>query len=373
MVLAGGTAAYLALRPHLAWARKVAQGVPTLQAWELPGEPPRDEVERARALIGAAVLAPSTWNSQPWQFEVDGETIRLLADPRRAMPIIDPTRKSMMISLGAALENLLITARAYGLMPTVDYFPRGLGNPVVAEITLANGDLRRDRGLFHAIPDRRTNRRQYDGRGIFPENRAQLTAQVPENYRLHWMNDRDDIRELAQIAKQAAEARVLDRRAETEQLAWMRFGEDEARKRGDGVTVDALELEGLARWLAGRYFSPRSWFLRFGAQVAGKRARDGFRSAGAVALLTSTQTGENAWLMGGQTYERFALCATALGIAQHPINESIDTDRYRGEVLKRFTAAPAEEPLMLVRLGHARLPGPAVRRSVMVVASFRNS
>src|SRR5439155_23751098 len=118
LVLAGGTVAYLALRPHLAAARKAAQSVPTLQAWELPGEPPRDEVERARALIGAAVLAPSTWNSQPWQFEVDGETIRLLADPRRAMPIIDPTRKSMMISLGAALEDLLITARAFGLMPT---------------------------------------------------------------------------------------------------------------------------------------------------------------------------------------------------------------------------------------------------------------
>ena len=46
-----------------------------------------------------------------------------------------------MISLGAALENLLITARAYGLRPTVSYFPRGAGNPEVAEVTWANGDV----------------------------------------------------------------------------------------------------------------------------------------------------------------------------------------------------------------------------------------
>jgi len=254
----------------------------------------------------------------------------------------------------------------------VSYFPRGASSPVVAEVALANGDMRRDRSLFHAIPDRRTNRREYDGRGIFPENRAQLTAQIPENYRLHWMDDHDDIRAVAEIAKHAAEARVLDRRAETEQMAWMRFGDDEARRRGDGTTVDELEIGGLARWFAGRYFNPRSWFLRFGAQTAGKRARDGFRSAGALALLTSTQTGENGWLMGGQVYERFALRATTLGIAHHPVNESIEMDRYRGEVLARFGAA-GEDPLMLIRLGHARRPDPSVRRAVAYVASFRNS
>ena len=89
-------------------------------------------------------------------------------------------------------------------------------------------------------------------------------------------------------------------------------------------------------------------------------------------LLTSTQTGDSAWLVGGQAYERFALRATALGIAHHPINDAIDAERFRGDVLRRFTAL-GEEPLMLVRLGHAKRPDPSVRRSVAYVASFRNS
>ena len=48
-----------------------------------------------------------------------------------------------------------------------------------------------------------------------------------------------------------------------EQYAWMRFGDD-ARKRGDGVPVDALELGPVTSWMARRYFDPESWFWRFG-------------------------------------------------------------------------------------------------------------
>jgi hypothetical protein len=370
--LSAGIAAYVSLRPHLGWARRASRAIPVLEPWHLPGEPPRDPVDLTRALIGAAVLAPSIWNTQPWRFEADVATIRLVADPRRSLPVLDPAQKGIMISLGAALENLLIAARSYGLHPTATYFPRGAASPVVAEVTWTPGDTRRDRSLFQAIPDRRTNRRGYDGRGIFPQNRALLLAQASDTVRLHWMDDRDSLHALAEVAKRAAEDRVLDRRAEAEQMSWMRFGDPAARHTGDGVTVDELEYGGLAHWFAGRYFNPHSWFLRFGAQAAGHRARDGFRSAGAAALLTSTQTSPSAWVMGGQTYERFALRATTLGISQQSVNEPIDLDRYRPQVLRAFNAL-GEEPLMLVRLGHAKDPGASVRRNVDLVSSFRNS
>ena len=76
--------------------------------------------------------------------------------------------------------------------------------------------------------------------------------------------------------------------------------------------------------------------------------------------------------MGGQTYERLALMATDLGIAHQPINDAIDREPWRSEVLRRFGAV-SEEPLMLVRLGHARSPDPSFRRGLATVASFRNS
>ena len=70
LVLVGGVAALRALEPTLAWAKR-ATTLPSLQPWRLPNALPAQPIEAARALIGAAILAPSHWNAQPWRFEVD--------------------------------------------------------------------------------------------------------------------------------------------------------------------------------------------------------------------------------------------------------------------------------------------------------------
>jgi len=372
LLVVGGAAAYAALRPGQAWARKLARRRPALQPWALPSNAPPDPVDLARALMGAAILAPSHWNSQPWRMEANGSSIRLLADTQRSLPVIDPERTAMTISLGAALENMLVTMRAYGLRPTVNFFPEGEKGLAVAHVRWAGGEPQRDRDLFAAIPERRTNRRNYDGRGIFMQNRATLTALIPEDLRIHWIDDRDQIDRIADLVHDATRDQVLDRRAQAERFAWMRMGDDEARESGDGITVDGLELGGPARWLAGRYFNPRSRFLGLGAGSAAKQAREAVESSGALALITTARTGESLALVAGQAYERFALRATRLGIAQQPMHAPLEVVSYRLDLMRQF-GAMGERPLLFVRLGHARRPGHSVRRGVALVASFRNS
>lgn len=374
LLLAGGAAALATLRPHLVWARRAAalsSGPPLLQPWTLADDPPANAADLIPALVGAAVLAPSEWNSQPWRFESANGGLRLLADPRRSLPALDPSGRGMMISLGAALENLLVTARAWGLQPAVHYFPIEGQRGVVADVSWTAGAPRRDRALFSVIPQRRTNRRGFDGRGIFAENRAQLLAQAPEGVHLHWMEDRDAMRDLADLVHDAVHAQVTDARTQEEQYGWMRLGDD-ARRRGDGVPLDALELGTLSRFMARRYYNPRSWFVRFGADGLAKQAREGVRSAGAVALFSAPQKSDLTSVMAGQMFERFALKATQLGIANQAISAPIEVDRFRAPLLRRF-GAQGEEALLLVRLGHAKRPDPTPRRSAWVVSSFHNS
>jgi nitroreductase len=374
LVLAGGLAAGAAIAPRLAWAKRAVQQLGTgpmlLQPWSLPAEAPGNALDIARALVGAAVLAPSDWNSQPWRFEVEASSLRLVPDPARLLPRTDPDGRGVMVSLGAALENLLVAARAYGLRPTVNYFPRGATGPV-AEVVWAGGDQKRDLGLFAAIPARRTNRRNYDGRGLLPDTRAQLTAQVPEGLALHWLDDRDAIRTVAKLAHDSQRELLEDRAIAGEQYRWMRFGND-ARRRGDGVPIESLELGVVTSWMARRYFNPRSWFARFGPEHAAREVRDGVRSAGSLALLTAPRRDSTTWLMGGQAFERFALQAAALGLALQPVSAPIARERYRPALLKAFEAT-GEEPLVLARLGHAPAPPPVPRRSVALVATFRTS
>jgi hypothetical protein len=370
LILAGGAAAYAALRPHAAWAKKLAREPLALQPWTLPRSAPADPIELQRALIGAAILAPSHWNSQPWRFEADTDAIRLVADVRRALPVTDPDRRWMMASLGAALENMLVASRAYGLITTVKYLPNGGRGDVVAEVSWVPGDVRRDRAYFSAIPERRTNRRNYDGRGLFMENRAKVSAQVPDGVQLHWIDERRQLEEIADLVRDSVRDQTYNEAYQRERFGWMRLSEGQVREHGDGVYIESLDVGGPARWFAGSYFDPGSWFLRFGAESAGKQARAQVRSAGALALLTSSQASEADWLKAGQTYERIALRCTQLGISHQPINQPLLEEKSRDELARRFGSGN-ESPLMLVRMGHAKPPDATPRRAVALVASFR--
>ena len=89
-------------------------------------------------------------------------------------------------------------------------------------------------------------------------------------------------------------------------------------------------------------------------------------------LLSAPKRDQVQWLMGGQAWERFALQAAALGLALQPVSAPIELESYRASLLRAFEAT-GEEPLMLARLGHAKNPAATTRRSVELVATFRNT
>jgi nitroreductase len=376
LILLGGAAAYTALAPRAAWAGK-KQRKDAASVWTLPESLPANPIDGTRALIGAAILAPSYWNAQPWRFEVDPAELRLTLDASRTLPACDPDQGFAMLSLGAALENLLVAARAWGLQPTVQYLPFGTNvrhgtSLVAARVTWVPGEQSRDRVLFSALGDRRTNPGHYGGRAITMQHRAQLLAQVPEDLRLHWLDDRNEIRHVARLVRDATDAIAADDRAQAERYGWLRLSDDAARRTGDGVEPERMGLGGPFGWLAARALHPRSRLHGWGTGSWAHEAEDTVRSSGALALLTAPKRTEATAIVAGQTYERFALQATAFGLAQQPLTAPVESAKHRATLATRF-AATGEEPLLLVRLGHANPPDPAPRRAVALVSTWRNS
>ena len=377
LVVLGGLAALRAAAPAIAWAKKNANTLPVLQPWTLPDALPANAFDAGRALVGAAVLAPSYYNAQPWRFEVDATEVRVLLDPQRTLPLADPDQRFAQMSLGAALENLLVAARAWGQQPGVRYLPWGTAprpgsSLVAAAVSWQPADRSRDRLLYSAITERRSNPHPFDGRAIAIQSRTQLLAQVGEEVRVHWLEDRDEVHAVADIAHDGVEAAMADKRAQAERLSWLRGSDGDIRDHGDGITAERLGLGGPARWFAGRSMRPESHFYGWGTASLAKDTRDLIRTSGAVALLTLPQRSDAGWLMGGQAYERFALRASTLGVSQHPLAAPIASERHRLSLAQRFHAE-GEEPLLLVRLGHAKSPSPTARRGVALVSTYRTS
>jgi len=63
-------------------------------------------------LVRSAVLAANAHDTQPWLFALGTDRIDLFADLSRNIGAMDPLRREMYLSLGCALENLTLAARA---------------------------------------------------------------------------------------------------------------------------------------------------------------------------------------------------------------------------------------------------------------------
>lgn len=58
--------------------------------------------EKLHFLLRYAILAPSGHNSQPWLFKIVGNNniIEVYADRSRALPLVDPDERELIISCG---------------------------------------------------------------------------------------------------------------------------------------------------------------------------------------------------------------------------------------------------------------------------------
>jgi len=62
--------------------------------------------EKLSFCVNYAVLAPSGHNTQPWRFKLGLDNVKLYADRTRALPMVDPHDRELVISCGAALFHL---------------------------------------------------------------------------------------------------------------------------------------------------------------------------------------------------------------------------------------------------------------------------
>lgn len=76
-------------------------------------------------LIRYACLAPNSHNTQAWQFVMNGNRVDIRPDFSRRTPIVDPDDHHLYVSLGCALENLLLAAESRGLSGEVGLLDDG--------------------------------------------------------------------------------------------------------------------------------------------------------------------------------------------------------------------------------------------------------
>jgi nitroreductase len=299
-----------------------------------------DTRQKGTFLVRYALLAPSSHNTQPWQFAVRENEIRLYADKTRWLQVADADQRELHISLGCALENLLIAAEHFGYGHRVAYMPQA-EKDLVATVTLIE-DVQpadfRPAVLFDAIPRRRTNHNLFEERSVAPEIQARLQACcVTEGLTLHMTDDVDIKRRVDEMIVQADARQFADPAWREELGHWM----------GKGVFGTP--------WLMSKVSQLAVTYLNLGQGTA-KKDSELLKSAPILAVISAADDGREAQIRAGQLYERVALMATALDLHVHPMSQILEIDEFKASV-SELIPTPGVVPQHTFRLGYAASEG----------------
>jgi len=316
--------------------------------------------DRLRFLLYYAILAPSIRNAQPWLFRVSNTEVALMVDRSRALPVVDPDDRFLIMSCGAALMNLRVAMRHFDLNASVKTFPDLTDPDLLAFVRVAEGSVPTDdvNDLFDAITRRRTVRKTFDSRAVPGEHlKALEMAAAAEGAVFTTVTRKDLRREMASLVTEADRRQRADKSFRRELASWIhpnRSRSHDGLPRSDTRVGDTLSG---SIPLAIRTFDNGD----------GTAAREEQIVSGTPALgVLSTDRDRNGdWLIAGQALERILLKGTALGLSFSFLNQPVEVPRYRTRLADTIDAKG--KPQILLRIGYARRTRPSPRRSLAEV------
>ncbi|MGB8621739.1 MAG: hypothetical protein WCD16_02870 [Paracoccaceae bacterium] len=310
--------------------------------------PSRDQID---AILAQAVRAPSSHNTQPWIFEVDGRRIVLHADRTRALPVNDPDDRELTISCGCALMNLRAAAAAEGFAVVVDVLP-DRGDPDLLAVATLDPDSEPqedDAHLAAAIAARRTYRKAFADTPVSQDTISALASEAKREGA--WFEAIEGGVVRAHVADLIAEGDAMQwanpswRR---ELAAWMH-----PRRKGDGLTLP---------WLVAPVAQLIVRSFDMGNGVAAKDS-DLSEASPLLALIGTDDDTEGAWLKAGQALERILLAACGMGLQASYLNQPIQMPVLRPKL--QGLARCHGMPQILFRMGTPADDIPAAPRRAL--------
>lgn len=289
-----------------------------------------------------ATLATSIMNSQPWRIELHSDRVELIADRRRNLPVIDPHRRQMTLSLGAALFNARVVAAASGLPVQVRRAPERARPDLLAQLRLGDrAEGPEVGGLDVHIEGARPTQIGLRHAPMTDEMLRRLVAAADaESCGLH-MCDEQERMSVALVAWQAEQRVEADPAAIAEMRAWL--SSDESRL--DGVRRVATMLS----------VPEESAIDEDGVRLAARSE--------CIAVLSSPGDDVAAWVRSGEALQRVLLELTAAGFGFGLLSMPVEAPEARHRITELLGLE--QNIQLIIRIG-AGGDAPPLRRRRLV-------
>ena len=261
--------------------------------------------EQIRFILNYAVLAPSTHNSQPWLFNIEGPACKIYYDPSLILPEADPESRDLHISIGCAIENLVLAAKYFNIFRSIRYNRLKNTNLLaVVRFKQYKGAVNNKyKTVLETIAKRVNARGLFSAESIPPATLNSISSRthsyLVDGVKVHWITKQDKILELSRITANGLKVAYRKPAFRREMAQWLRHS---LTKRKDGLPGYALKMPLLLSFIL------PSLIRRF--NLGGLLAKLNYRSLSSAPLLTVITASKNTpgtWLNVGRLAERLML------------------------------------------------------------------
>lgn len=320
-------------------------------------------------VVSQALLAPSGHNMQPWTItldQTDADVLYLYADPTRLTPAVDPLARQTMVSQGAFLEYLTVSAQNLGFRASIDLFPRGgydeqnlsasMSAMPVAKITLAR-DSTASTSDYASLFRSDTNRSPYTDVAVTPAQVTDLSSLgAGADATVKIFTGQSDLDTLGALAVEGTLIETTSAAATDESDAVFHSNETAKNLARSGFAVEGQGTSGFMKYIIQGLITlvPAINDDAASAKSAIAMTGAGVAHTPAYALISTPTNTREAQVHAGILYAEFSLRARTLGLVVQPLSQVLQEYPAMAapySAIHQQYAAEGQTLQMLVRLG----------------------
>lgn len=262
--------------------------------------------EKIKFLLNYAVIAPSTHNSQPWLFKISPSFCEIYKNNNLALPYADPLNRDLYISIGCALENLILASKYFNVYEKTEYI---FENNLIARVYFKDLDKK-------PIPNEELKewllgiKKRLNARGMFkPDNvPSELlnkikTLNQDESLEINLLTEKTKIEKMAELIAKGLEIAYRNKNFRQEMSRWIN---NSLSRKKEGIPGYALKMPLLLSFV----FPFMIKYLDLGKKL-GKLNYLSVKSAPVSCLISSKENSPLIWCKVGQLAERIMVFLAA--------------------------------------------------------------
>lgn len=303
------------------------------------------DIDKLKFLLKFAVLAPSSHNTQPWSFSVTENTIKVYREKTRRLPIADVNDRQLFLSVGCAIENIIVAANYYNYLTEIEYNQDPSKKDLMAVINFKREIMKlNDKNhLIKFIKLRRTNRNKFKNEVIDKNLIISFSNLQIDNATICIIEDREKLSKLSDIAINASINSMEDNGFRIELSHYVK----------NNLTKSSIGIPGYALGIPTFVSFALPYLIKcFNLEKISKKKNEILlKKYTPYIVLITTKTDESKdWLNSGRLFQRLALLSTKNRISLSPWGAPIQIGEFYKDIQE--IVKTSDRPQMFIRMGY---------------------